>query len=443
MQLKGDTHTPLKSAEFNELMAGLDIDRPAKMAVAVSGGADSMALALLLNDWCLENTVKLIALTVNHGLREEAAQEADQVAEWLSLYNIEHQTLEWHGEKPSSNIQSDARNARYKLMAEYATANEIDHLFLAHHKDDQAETFLIRLLRGSGVDGLSAMDPVSDVPIQSVNGSLKLCRPFLDIDKKRLLATLESKEQRWIDDPSNENASFTRVKIRELLKESNLDGLDPDRLSSTAKRMSRVKSLLDELTGQAESDYLFVDELGFATLKPEFHQNLHEEIALRLLARIFKKIGGNHYTPRYVKLIKLYNEMTKVDFKGCTLAGVEVLKTKNGPFVFVREYSKITDEIIVAQMKQYLWDNRFLVETQVADGMVTAFTQSHIDRLSEIYDDFKGTLYNIFDDYKLRDKLLPTLPVLILKDGKVILPELLTSKLNLEISENFSAVFNK
>ncbi|MCC3862190.1 tRNA lysidine(34) synthetase TilS [Pseudemcibacter aquimaris] len=442
MQLKGGNLSPLTSAEFNELMAGLDIGCSTKIAVAVSGGADSMALALMLGDWCSEHSVHLTTLTVNHGLRTEAAQEAEQVNNWLSAYNINHETLKWQGDKPSANIQNDARDARYRLMAEYCADHKINHLFLAHHKDDQAETFLIRLLRGSGVDGLSAMDKVSPVPQKNVNTELKLCRPFLDVDKSRLLETLKVKGQEWINDPSNENTSFTRVKVRNLLQETDLDGLDSDRLSSTAKRMSRVRDLLDELTEQAESQYLEINELGYARLNSGFHHTLHEEIALRMLSRIFKKIGGNDYGPRYQKLLSLYSDLGNNDFNGRTLAGVVLHKTKEGYFEFVREAANIDHEIKITEAKQILWDGRFMINLCGQIGTVVSFSTDHMDQLSEKHPDLKTELYELFDDYKLRDKLLPTLPVLIDNNGQVILPDLLINKIKLDFSGKFSAVFN-
>lgn len=442
MQLSGDNILLLTADEFHDLMASMNIGRPNNIAVAVSGGGDSMALTLLLNQWCLKKNIKLNAVTVDHSLREASKQEAENVSTWLRQHKIDHEVIEWVGKKPQSNIQDAAREARYKLINQWCSERKIQHLFVAHHKDDQAETFFIRLLRGSGVDGLSAMKPISLMPHPlSHKNDVKLYRPLLSIGKERLLKTLDEFKQRWISDPSNENENFTRIKVRKLLENSEIEGLDRDKLAATAEKMSRVKSLLDELTDQAESDYVQLNPLGYAELSQYFYENLHEEISLRLLSRLLKKISGGTHPTRYQKLLSLYESIKKPDFAGQTLAGVIIFKTDTGQITFVREAASIRDNKVITGMKQYLWDNRFLINAKPNSGTLLPFSEDLMLVLNRESPAIKDEIFQNFKSHILRDKVLPSLPVILTNDQKVILPKLLCSDKNNNSDRAFSASF--
>ena len=152
---------PISKKEFAASMAALGpFERPPALAVAVSGGADSMALTLLAADWAAARRGSIVALTVDHRLRNESRAEAKQVAAWLAARGIEHKILAWTGEKPSSDVQAAAREKRYELLEDWCRRQGILHLLVAHNLDDQAETFLLRLGRGSGLYGLSGMASV-------------------------------------------------------------------------------------------------------------------------------------------------------------------------------------------------------------------------------------------------------------------------------------------
>lgn len=438
MQLKGDKTLPLSDDEFHELMVAINSGQPQSIAVAVSGGGDSMALALLLNQWCQKNNIQLFAVTIDHGLRDASKAESKSVADWLKRYNINHEIIEWVGKKPSSNIQGAARNARYSLIEKWCAARKIAHLFVAHHKDDQAETFLMRLLRGSGVDGLSAMQPVSKLPVKARgNMEVNIFRPLLSIGKERLIKTLEDIGQSWVSDPSNENDNFTRIKVRKLLETSDIDGLDRDKLTATALKMSRVKSLLDELTDRAESDYVQYDPLGCAQLSQKFDETLHEEIALRLLSRLLKKISGGAYPTRYQKLLTLYENIKEKDFSGQTLSGVTIFSIEEGYITFVREAASISEEKIITVKKQILWDNRFTIHSEQNFGKVTAFTKELMMHFLNENPTLKQAIYEKFHNSILRDKILPTLPIIITNDEGLVLPSLLFPDNNEKIYDTF------
>ena len=173
------------------------ISYQSKIAVAVSGGGDSVARALLLTK--LIPRKNIIIITIDHNLRPESSFEASQVASWSEKLELEHETLLWQEPQLRGNLMENARNARYKLLCEFCKEKKISFLFLGHTLDDQIETFFINLERGSGIDGLSAIDEYSEK-----NGVL-LCRPLLDANRQELREFLSSNNQEWLDDPTNEN----------------------------------------------------------------------------------------------------------------------------------------------------------------------------------------------------------------------------------------------
>lgn len=445
MQLreKGES-SPLTTEEFREIMRAIDISSPKKVAVAVSGGSDSMALTLLLNEWCANQNIHLTVLTVDHGLRDNSAAETGQVKEWLSQKVITHHILQWQGIKPDANIQDHARNARYELMGNWCAENDVEHLFLAHHMNDQAETFLIRMLRGSGVDGLSAMEKSTPFPFHKMdNNNLQILRPLLEIESGRLLATIKAADQDYIQDPSNQDKKYTRVQIRSLLKETEIEGFNVEKLSSTAMRMRRVRSLLEEMTNKAESDFVNYSSFGYASLSKKNVLGLHEEIALRLISKIIKKVGGNTYAPRHKKLEKLYVNLQKSKFPGQTLAGVLIFKITDEEIILARETKNIEEHINVTDVEQSLWDNRFEVSVSDKLSVVEPLKDKFLKRLSADIPELKSKLTGIFSNHLIRDRVLPSLPCIHTSTGEILLPDFLGCEIDLCETKTFSAFFHK
>ncbi len=209
--MSGASDGPLSSEDFDVLMQALPLaGGAAHLAVAVSGGADSMALALLARDWAGARGRKLTALTVDHRLRPESADEAAAVAGWMMARGIPHHVLRWR-DRPRGNVQAEARRARYGLLENWCAAEGAGALLLAHHLEDQAETVLLRLGRGSGVYGLAGM---SAETAPAWPGAPVRARPLLGVPKARLAATLSAAGQSWIEDPSNRNPAFARTRVR-------------------------------------------------------------------------------------------------------------------------------------------------------------------------------------------------------------------------------------
>ncbi len=224
-------------------ISGVDI------AVGVSGGADSMALCFALSEYFARNSdVVIHAITVDHGLRAASVDEALHVAGQLNnLNNVKHHILKWeHSQKPTARIQEQARFARYDLMQEYMGNYGIKYLFLGHHMDDQAETFLFRLAKGSGVDGLACM-----ADMQVMGNDFTLCRPMLGVSKVELIEICENNKIDFINDPSNDSDNYARVRIRKSMEVLAAEGLTSKRLSVCANRHARARCALEEISIKA------------------------------------------------------------------------------------------------------------------------------------------------------------------------------------------------
>jgi tRNA(Ile)-lysidine synthase len=328
------------------------------IAVAVSGGADSLALTFLVHKWSIENDVKIIALTVDHGLRQEAAAEAEKVKNWLAIHKIQHQTLKWEGHKKPSNIQAEARDARYNLMAQFCRQNGFKNLLVAHNKEDQAETVLLRLMRGSGVDGLCGM--AEEIKFEGI----RILRPLLNVPKKYLREFLTDMDQEWIEDPSNKNPIYARVNVRSFIQNSDNADLLVSRLVDTAQNMQRSRLFIEKIVSQKVLELVDIRPEGYCVIDSEKFLQLDEEVAYRILSQLIKNIGGEYYKPRFEKLQNLYTQIRINDFSnGCTLGGCIIYKSQKknnlGDLVIAREQQDVQADIDIAD-GEVIWDNRFV-----------------------------------------------------------------------------------
>lgn len=285
------------------------------LAVGVSGGADSLALVLMLKDECEQYGIKVIALTVNHKLRPSADKEAAYVAEVMQKHHIEHHILIWEGEKPSTGVEEAARLARYDLLRQWCFANNVEYLAVAHHLRDQAETFLMRLERGSGLSGLCSMREVSDYK------GLKILRPLLHYSPEFMENYLRKKNINWIHDESNDNTDFLRVKMRKFLPEmQQKTGIDLAKFDEAITNLQSAESYIDE---QVENEIKAKVTIYFNTIfciKFSDFMNWHKELKFRILAKLLKK----DYIPRADSVLELINSLQKLPFTGATLGGKEI-----------------------------------------------------------------------------------------------------------------------
>jgi tRNA(Ile)-lysidine synthase len=290
----------ISAADAQRLFADL-ADAPA-LLLAVSGGPDSMALMWLVARWrkALPRGPRLIAVTVDHGLRREAAREAREVKRIARVLDLPHRTVRWSGDKPKTGLPEAARIARYRLLAKAAKAAGASHILTAHTRDDQAETLLMRLLRGSGIAGLAAMASLSE------RDGVVLARPLLGVAKSQLIATLKAAGIGYAEDPTNTDPLFTRPRLRALMPALAAEGGDSSNLARLAARLARANAAIELLADGAEQ-YLAL--VGQATLSQPAARlaeaavvgqifdarafaALPEEVRLRLLMRAINRFGS-------------------------------------------------------------------------------------------------------------------------------------------------------
>lgn len=287
---------PLTPLEFEELMA--PYGHVPRLAVGVSGGADSMVLSFLLKQWALKKKAEVFALTVDHKLRTESTEECKQVWAWMVKMGIPCTVLTWDHGGIKSRIQERARNARFDLLTAWCRNNQVEHLALAHHGGDQWETFMMRLAKGSGLKGLCAMAP----EIKNTMGSI--IRPLLGVDPQRILKTAEVNNIAFTNDPSNGNLKFARVRLRQLRLILEKEGLDIEAIS---KVITDLKDADDFIENQVEAAIEECFEGGLLNL--ELFKNLEPLIALRLLSRLIRHAGENIYPLNRNTLGDIYNKI--------------------------------------------------------------------------------------------------------------------------------------
>jgi len=340
---------------------------PAKphLAVAVSGGSDSLALVLLADAWARRRVGRVTAITVDHGLRAEAASEARQVARWLRARGIAHRTLRWSPPTAlGANIQATARDARYGLLTHWCRGHGVADLLIAHHQEDQAETFLLRLARGSGLDGLAAMASVSS------RDGIRLLRPLLGVPKAALVAYLRARGQPWIEDPSNRDAAYARVRLRALLPMLAAEGLTAERLAETAARLGQARAAIGEACDALLARAAELHDAGYARVDAGALAAVPREVSLRALARLLTALGGQAYTPRYERLCRLADEIFAGLRSARTLAGCRILPQPDGRLLILREARALAPALAVAAAP-VLWDGRFTVWRARRGGAVT------------------------------------------------------------------------
>ncbi len=238
------SHAP-STADIEALFKPLA--RARTLLIAVSGGPDSTALLLMAAEWATRRRTRIEAATVDHGLRPESADEAKAVAALAARLGVSHRILQWKGVKPTSRLQERAREARYRLLVDHAKAIGADALLTAHHADDQAETVLFRLLRGSGVAGLRGME------LTTTREGMTIARPLIGLKKRDLVAFANARGAPFVDDPSNADPRFARTRLRALLARLGEEGLDAEALDRLARRAGETEQALAHLTAEVEA----------------------------------------------------------------------------------------------------------------------------------------------------------------------------------------------
>ncbi|WP_300440557.1 tRNA lysidine(34) synthetase TilS [uncultured Mameliella sp.] len=322
-------------------------DFPSEIGLAVSGGGDSMAMLTLAHNWTRVWGVRLRVVTVDHGLRPESADEAAMVAGECATLGWPHTTLRWHWDGAGNKMDA-ARRGRLALIDEWRGA--LSHVLMAHTRDDVAETFLMRLARGSGVDGLAAMSARREV------GGMQVLRPCLDMGRAELRHYLTVLRTPWAEDPSNEDPAYGRVRMRRLLSELQAEGLGSDTLADTAAR------LRDDRVALAMRAATIWDAVGRQSgwgglmLAPDWYEQVETATQRRLLSAMMRFVSGAEYAPRAEALEGLRDRL--VSGGGGTLHGCEVIHHRGRVLMF-REAAAVAEGAVIAP--GIAWDGRWQV----------------------------------------------------------------------------------
>ncbi|MGV8986528.1 MAG: tRNA lysidine(34) synthetase TilS [Cypionkella sp.] len=328
------------------LLAGLR--QTTSLGLAVSGGGDSIALLHL----AVAAGLKPAVVTVDHGLRPEAATEAEMVGQVATSLGLSHQVLRWQDWDHTGNLQDAARKARRRLIAEWATGQGISSVALAHTQDDVAETFLMRLARGAGVDGLAAMSPLW------VEGGVLWQRPMLGMGRQALRAWLGDRGLHWFDDPSNENLRFDRVKARKALPMLGTIGLTVARLSDAAAHLAEARVALDALA-DGWADLALTEEAGTLRISADLWR-APLETQRRLIQRLILWIAPAEYGPRGPQVSQLLTRLSQG--QAATLAGCRFLPEGTG-IRAVREAKAAQ-----ARVSSTVWDGRWKIIGDLPEG---------------------------------------------------------------------------
>lgn len=395
--------------EFNNAL--VHINPP--VAVAVSGGADSMALLLLAKNWAEQKGGEVIALTVDHGLRPESAQEAHHIHTWATTRGLKHVILTWEGEKPISHLQEKAREARYRLLLAWCQAHHVPTLLLGHHAQDQEETFWLRLSSGSGLVGLAGMKK------ERVKDGIKFVRPLLDISPHTLKEFLQSQKQEWIEDPSNKNKKFFRGRFRAFLQE---EGLSSERLLKTIGKLQEDADFIQEVLKETLEKLIKFHKEGYVSFPIENFNALHPALAKRVLAALMQWFSGKRYPPRSQQLEGV---LKKLKAQRSFTTGSIYWFHKQEQIYLSREPSAIERPLLLQDVRTpLLWDQRFWIDPEIR-----AFFPAEARVGSAKFGAANSSLPLAS---KIPRRIWPSLPAIWVKEEVVAIPHLCYTSLRCE-----------
>jgi tRNA(Ile)-lysidine synthase len=362
-------------AELQALFAG--VAEQAAIGLAVSGGADSLALMLLAQRWAasLAHPPKLHVYSVDHGLRPEAAAEVAMVLHAAQALGLAARGLAWTGDKPATGVQEAARMARYRLMGAAMAEDGATVLLTAHHRDDQAETVLMRMAHGSGIEGLKGMMPTSRIEGVLVH------RPLLGIDPVALRAVVAAAGLVPVEDPSNRDPHYERVRWRRALPQLAELGLDSAALSVFAERMAEADAAIAQIADGCFSEIVRLDGFGAASIELAPFVGLAPAISTRLLARTLNIVGGRQKPRALGQVERLRRAIADGDLpKSTTVLGC-VVRLKNGAIAIAREPGRaLPPDARLAPHGELIWDERFRIVNASGEADLTASVADYLPR---------------------------------------------------------------
>ena len=327
-----------------------------RIGIAVSGGADSLALMLLLRAWAKTSEKKLIVYTLDHQLRDEAASECAEVARLADALGLESRLLKWAGDKPSSGVPAAARRARYRLISEAMALDYTEVLTTGHHLQDQAETLLMRLSHGSGIGGLGGMSVLCEVE------NVCVCRPLLGVDKHVLETCVRMAGIVPVEDPSNQDRKYERTRWRNVLVTLADQGLSADRFGELAKRAERADTALERYARPALERLATYTSFGMVELSRPELRNLPEEIALRIMRALIDWAGAGSRPYALAPVEALTSHVRGDDVLKPTTLGGCLIRARREVIEIMRESARVSSAPqVLAPGETLIWDRRFSI----------------------------------------------------------------------------------
>ncbi len=317
------------------------------LAVAVSGGSDSVALALLTQEWAYRRQGQITCLIVDHGLRMESTQEAQKVQQRLTSYGLESFILSRSVQKPVNRLQEKARQARYHLLQEWCFSHGVLHLLTGHHQDDQRETYQLRQAKDSGPLGLSAMSALVET------AEVRILRPLLTFTKQQLRTFLKDRNVEYVEDPSNHNPKYSRSALRQQV----LSSSEKDHLLEQCQQYGHLRLQEERHTNHLISQCVQLSPLGYGKVPQKLFQNLAVEDQISVMQRCLMTFGAGEYGPSRKSLENLRKRLESSSFSPQTLHGCVIFQHHH-QLCFTRELAEIETKILTSE-KKFRWDQRF------------------------------------------------------------------------------------
>jgi tRNA(Ile)-lysidine synthase len=366
----------LDTTEQLRALFGAVAEQPA-IALAVSGGADSLGLMLLAQRWAasLAHPPRLLVYSVDHGLRPEAADEVAMVLRAARALGLPARGLAWTGPKPESGVQEAARIARYRLLGAAMAEDGATVLLTAHHRTDQAETVLMRMAHGSGIEGLrgmSAMAEIEGVPVH---------RPLLGVDPAALRAVVDAAGLVPAEDPSNADPHYERVRWRQALPQLATLGLDSAALSLFAQRMAEADAAIAQMAEGCFAEIVLLDGFGAARIELAPFVGLSPAISTRLLGRVLNIVGGRQKPRALGQVERLRHAIAEGSLaKAMTVLGC-VVRLKDGAIAVAREPGRsLPADAMLAPHGELVWDERFRIVNASGEADLTASVADYLPR---------------------------------------------------------------
>ncbi|MDA9744241.1 tRNA lysidine(34) synthetase TilS [Candidatus Pelagibacter sp.] len=314
---------------FNKFLKDREIN---SFTVSLSGGPDSLALAYFSKCFELINNKKVYYVHIDHKIRKNSTKEAKDLKYFIKKYQIKCEVFSWKKNKKMRSTQKNARIARYSLLEKFCKKKKINALLLAHHQDDVYENFFIRMLRGSGIKGLTSFSSKDTC----INKNLKVYRPFLDVTKETLLKVTNKVFGYFIDDPSNYNNEFLRIRIRNLLNDLKNEGFNKEKFDLTYCNLHSANETLKYYSDQnilKNTNFFVNDKKNTIVINSKFFKQPNE-IVLRSLSSLISKTNRKYYPPRGKIMLKKINEIRGYSFKKTTVGGCIIERVNNTTLIY-------------------------------------------------------------------------------------------------------------